>query len=267
MELEAYLHVKDSIKKFFDINLDHYKDEQMRRRLDSWLVRNGQANWTDYFSKIRNDPDELLKFRNYLTINVTEFFRDSERWNYLKKNILPKLLNEMPKIRPGKMGLRMWSAGCSIGPEPYSLAMTMDELSPGKYHYLLGTDLDKGALQKAQNGGPYIAEDLKSIPPQMKEKYFKTGGPPFFVTDTLVKKVTFREQNMITDNFEEDFDLIICRNVVIYFTSATKDMLYRKFAQALRKGGVLFIGGTEIIPHPQDFKLKGSGISFYEKEN
>ncbi len=265
MELDAYLQVKSSIKSLFGINLDHYKDEQMRRRLDSWLVRNGQASWTDYFTKIKNDPDELSKFRNYLTINVTEFFRDSERWNYLKRNILPKLISDAPKLRPGKIGLRMWSAGCSIGPEPYSVAMIMDELAPGKYHYLLGTDLDRGALQKAQNGGPYIVEDLKSIPPQMKEKYFKTGGPPYYVNDSLIKKVTFREQNMITDTFENDFDLIICRNVVIYFTATTKDMLYLKFAQALRKGGILFIGGTEIIPHPQDFGLKGCGISFYEK--
>jgi chemotaxis protein methyltransferase CheR len=115
------------------------------------------------------------------------------------------------------------------------------------------------------SGGAFIPEEIRCLSPAQRSLYLRPGGPPFYVTESLIKKITFREQNMISDTFETDFDLIVCRNVVIYFTSATKDLLYKKFASSLRKGGVLFIGGTEIIPHPQDFGLRSIGISFYQK--
>lgn len=261
MDQDIYVQVKAVIKSLAGIDLEHYKDEQMRRRLDSWLVRSGMKSWDEYFTKIKDNKDELLKFRNYLTINVTEFFRDIERWKHLQNVVLPGLISEAGF----KPGLRIWSAGCSIGAEPYTLAMILDELTPGKKHYISGTDLDKGAIARAQAGGAFLTEEIKSLTPQQRSTYLIPGGPPYFVVDSHIKKITFREQNMITDHFETDFDLIVCRNVVIYFTSTTKDVLYKKFAGSLRKGGILFIGGTEIIPHPQDFGLKSFGISFYQK--
>jgi chemotaxis protein methyltransferase CheR len=261
MELDVYLRIKTVIKTMAGINLDHYKDEQMRRRLDSWLVRSGLKTWDDYFAKIKTDQEELLKFRNYLTINVTEFFRDTERWNFLRTTVFPMLLRE----NGSRPGLKVWSAGCSIGAEPFTLAMILDGLSPNTKHYILGSDLDKGAVARAQSGGAFLAEEIRALTPEQRAKYLRPGGPPFYVIDSHVKKITFREQNMITDAFEKEFDLIVCRNVVIYFTSETKDVLYKKFADSLRKGGILFIGGTEIIPHPQMFGLKSYGISFYQK--
>lgn len=261
MELVDYERIKAIVKSNIGIDLDHYKDEQMRRRLDSWLVRSGLPTWDAYFAKIKVDKDELLKFRNYLTINVTEFYRDSERWKHLQTNVLPMLI----KDSVGKPGLRIWSAGCSIGAEPFTLAMIMEDLTPNRKHYILGTDLDKGAIARATSGGAFILEEIRGLSPAQRTLYLRPGGPPYNVTESLIKKITFREQNMISDTFETDFDLIVCRNVVIYFTSSTKDLLYRKFANSLRKGGVLFIGGTEIIPHPQDFGLRSIGISFYQK--
>jgi len=261
MDQDVYVRIKNVIKSLAGIDLDHYKDEQMRRRLDSWLVRSGMNSWEEYFSRIKVDKDELLKFRNYLTINVTEFFRDTERWKHLNNVVLPALIREAGT----KQVLRIWSAGCSIGAEPFTLAMIMDQLTPGKTNYILGTDLDKGAIARATSGGQFLTEEIKSLTPEQRTKYLKPGGPPFNIVDSHIKKITFREQNMITDKFENEFDLIVCRNVVIYFTSTTKDGLYKKFASSLRKGGILFIGGTEIIPHPQDFGLKSYGISFYQK--
>jgi chemotaxis protein methyltransferase CheR len=261
MEQDVYVQVKTVIKSMAGIDLQHYKDEQMRRRLDSWLVRTGMKSWEEYFAKIKIDKDELLKFRNYLTINVTEFFRDTERWKHLHNVVMPQLIREAGT----KPGLRIWSAGCSIGAEPFTLSMIMDELAPGKRNYILGTDLDKGAVARAQTGGNFLADEIKGLTPQQRTTYLRPGGPPFNVVESLIKKITFREQNMITETFEKEFDLIVCRNVVIYFTSSTKELLYQKFADSLRKGGILFIGGTEIIPHPQDFGLKSFGISFYQK--
>lgn len=262
MELDTYEQVKKSIKAILNIDLDYYKDQQMRRRLDSWLVRCGASSWEEYFKKVRSDPNEQLKLRNYLTINVSSFFRDFERWKYLRENIFPRLLKEALTLRQGG-GLRIWSAGCSVGPEPFTLAIILDEIAGGKRHYILATDLDRGALEKAKQGGPFVTEDIQNVTSAQRAAYFNPGGPPFFVNEKLIKRIEFREQNLITDPFEKDFDLIVCRNVVIYFTTETKDLLYKKFHDSLRMGGVLFVGATEIIPRPQDIGLTTQGISFY----
>ncbi len=262
MEQDTYEYVKKNIKDILNIDLEYYKDQQMRRRLDSWLVRCGASSWGEYFKKVRSDTNEQLKLRNYLTINVSSFFRDVERWKYLRENILPRLLKEALTSKRGE-GLRIWSAGCSVGPEPFTLAIIMDEVAPNKRHYILATDLDRGALEKARQGGPFTAEDIQNVTPPQRAAYFVPGGPPFYVQEKLIKRINFREQNLISDPFEKDFDLIVCRNVVIYFTTETKDLLYKKFYDALRVGGVLFVGATEIIPRPQDLGLATQGISFY----
>ncbi|MBM4423087.1 MAG: protein-glutamate O-methyltransferase CheR [Chloroflexi bacterium] len=258
MEQQVYSQVKRSIKTILDIDLEHYKDEQMKRRLDSWLVRSGTPSWTDYFQRVRADTIELARFRDYLTINVSSFFRDIERWQTLRAQVMPTLLAHRPR-------LRLFSAGCSIGLEPYSLAILLDEITPARRHYLLATDLDRGALGKARARGPYTVEDTQNITSAQRQAYFDPGGPPLFVTDSLAKRITFREQNLLEDDFEKDFDLIVCRNVVIYFTEAAKKILYKKFYDALRPGGVLFVGGTEIIPRSQEIGFRGFGVSFYQK--
>ena len=263
MNQEDYNSIKTRVMQMMGINLDPYKDEQMKRRLDSWLSRSGMPSWSEYFLKIKNDENELKKFRDYLTINVTEFFRDAERWLYLRQNVIPDLLKA--NSGPGKAdaSLHIWSAGCSIGAEPFSLGIMMDEVTPGKKHTIFASDLDWGALTKAKNGGPFMADEIRNVSPVQKSTYFKPGGPPYFVTNNLIQKVTFKELNLLQDNFDKNFDLIICRNVVIYFTTETKTMLYQKFRDALRPGGILFVGGTEIIPRPQEFGLKSTGFSFY----
>ena len=259
MDLETYQKIKHFVHLILNINLDHYKDEQMRRRLDSWLSRVGAHDWDEYFLKIRKDDVEFRKFRDYLTINVTEFFRDQERWQFLAEKVLPGLLT-------GGKSLRIWSAGCSKGAEIYSIAMLLEDLSPSRKHYLMASDLDWGALDIAKEGGPFVTEEVRNVSPVQRSIYFKTGGPPYFLNETLKKKVTFKNHDLLKDEFETGFDLVVCRNVVIYFTTDTKDMLYKKFHQALRVGGVLFVGGTEIIPHAQELGLASTGFSFYYRK-
>lgn len=264
MELDTYAVVKHQIKAILNIDLNYYKEQQMQRRLDSWLFRSGAPSWENYFHRIRGDTIECGRLRDYLTINVSTFFRDPERWQSLKDTVLPRLLQETPSLHPHG-GLRIWSAGCSIGPEPYTLAMIMAEVAPNRHHYILATDLDRGALAKAIGRGPYTAEDLQNVSPVQRSTHFEPDGPPYYVSKKTAKEVDFREQNMITDLFDKDFDLIVCRNVVIYFTAETKDLIYKKFHVALRKGGVLFLGATEIIPRPQDIGFRSQGFSFYVK--
>jgi chemotaxis protein methyltransferase CheR len=265
MEREIYSQVKLNIKKMLCINLDHYKDEQMRRRLDSWLVRCGAPDWNEYFKRLRSDSHELSRFRDYLTINVSSFFRDLERWQSLQELVAAELLKAAVKRDPVNAGLRVWSAGCSIGAEPYSLAMLLDQLAPAGRHQLIATDLDRSALVKARGRGPYNAEEIQNLTPAQRAAYLEPGGPPFFIRERLARKVEFREHDLLASPFPANQDLIVCRNVVIYFTAETKDELYRRFQAALRPGGVLFVGATEIVPHSQEIGLRAHGISFYRR--
>lgn len=260
MEADIYTYVKTSISRIYNINLDHYKDEQMRRRLDSWLARVHTLNWESYFDTLSKDTVERERFRDYLTINVTEFFRDPERWETLRKDTLPGLLKENGK------GLRIWSAGCSIGVEPFSLAILLNEVSPNQSHYLLATDMDRGALRKANAHGPYRKDEIRNLSDRQCQDYLTVNGSDYFVKDHVARKVTFQEQDLFNDRFEQNFDLIVCRNVIIYFTNDAKDLLYKKFHAALRPGGILFLGGTEIIQRPKEIGLKNIGISLYKKE-
>jgi len=271
VEKEVYAQVKFTVKKLLDINLDYYKEEQMKRRLDSWLVRAGARCWPEYFKRLQTDEIELGRLRDYLTINVSAFFRDPERWQTLRQKVIPDLLESAAQRERAKGNalpvphLRVWSAGCSIGMEPYSLAILLEELTPSRRHYLLATDLDRGALAKALARGPYTADEVQNVNPLQRSRYFQVGGPPFFMAESFAKRVEFRELDLLSDDFVPGMDLIVCRNVVIYFTEEAKVKLYRRFFEALRPGGVLFVGGTEVISHSGEIGFRSYGISFYQR--
>lgn len=269
MEEIVYEKIKQNVKRLLAIDLNQYKSEQMQRRLDSWLIRAGFPNWEEYFHNLGKNPTDLAKFRDYLTINVSEFFRDKDRWDSLQKTFLPSLIKECIANRSQGVnnGLRIWSAGCSNGSEPYSLAILLNELAPGRNHYFLATDLDRTILMKARARGPYSADDTRNVSADIRARYFDTIGNQYFIKDGIAKRVTFKEQNMLTDPFENNFDLIVCRNVIIYFTIEAKETLYKKFYEGLRAGGLLFLGGTEMIPRPSEIGFINKTGSFYQKGN
>lgn len=261
MDAEVYTQVKISIKRALNIDLDLYKEEQMKRRLDSWLVRSRIPTWKEYLDLLSTNEKEFERFRNYLTINVTEFFRDPNRWENVRSDILPYLIRNSA---PHGGGLKLWSAGCSTGAEAYTLAMLMEELVAPNPYSILATDLDRGVLARARARGPYLQEDFRNLSPAQRRQYL-TPSAPYYVTEKLQRNIRFQEQDLLKDRFEGGFDLIVCRNVVIYFTASSKDLLYARFSEALRPGGVLFVGGTEIISGPTKFGLQSFGISFYRK--
>lgn len=265
MEAEVYNQIKFSVKKILNIDLNYYKDEQMKRRLDSWLTRVNALSWGDYFQVISKDSDELSRFRNYLTINVTEFFRDPERWQTLRQSLLPVLLKDTAR-RPDPSTLRVWSAGCSIGVEAYTLSILLDETVRNQRYSILATDLDRGALQKARARGPFRAEEVRNLTSEQQQKYLELKQGNYYAKDFLARPIHFEEQDLNRDRFATGFDLIVCRNVIIYFTNEAKLELYKKFYAALRPGGILFLGGTEIIPSPKEMGLRNYGYSFYIKE-
>lgn len=160
--------------------------------------------------------------------------------------------------------MKLWSAGCSTGAEAYTLAILMDEAAPNQKYSILASDLDRGALLKAKARGPYSPEDIRNLTPAQRQKYVSPIAP-HFANEKLQRNIRFQEQNLLEEPFENNFDLIVCRNVVIYFTTESKDVLYEKFCKALKPGGVLFVGGTEIISGSSKFGFENFGISFYRK--
>jgi chemotaxis protein methyltransferase CheR len=134
-------------------------------------------------------------------------------------------------------------------------------------HHILATDIDRSALERAQAGGPYSAKEVEKAPPALLSRYFRACDDGYYVIESLRRKVTFCYHNLLAEPFESEFDLIVCRNVVIYFTAEVKHRLYRRFYEALRPGGVLFVGSTEVVSGVADVGFEAAGISFYQRNN
>lgn len=259
MNDDAYEVLKRQISRFLDLDINAYKQRQMRRRLDTWVEQHAAGDEAGFVASLGTKSELLKNLRNTLTINVTEFVRDSAQWDELEQTVLPELLAGSPK-------LKIWSAGCSSGDEPYSVAMILDGMGRGATTSLLATDLDPGSLLKAKAGGPYVADALKNIPAARRTKYFREEDGAFYVIDALRQRVDFKPLNLLKDSFGSGYDLILCRNVTIYFDPPVKAALTARFRDALRPGGYLFIGATEaLLGHEGDGFNRQAG-NFYRKE-
>ena len=248
---------KEKLFRKSNINLNDYKPAQMQRRITNHMARYGANKYMDFFAVIERDGEAYSKFIDFLTINVSEFFRTPEKFSELESKVLPDLLSKSAR-------LNIWSAGCSIGAEPYSLAMILGELTPRSRHRILATDLDKEILEKARKA-VYTANELKNIPQARLNKYFSRTGEQYCLNNEIKGLVEFKQHNMLIDRFENGFDLILCRNVVIYFTEEAKDGLYRRFFSSLKPGGVLFVGGTESILSYHSMGYQSYLPFFYQK--
>lgn len=248
---------KQKLRDKTGIDLDLYKAAQMQRRIGNLMQRNGHTSYAKYFDSIANDKAAFESFIEYLTINVSEFFRTPEKFSKLDTDVLPELLKKSPK-------LNIWSAGCSIGAEPYSLAIILKEMTPSVKHRILATDLDIEILAKAKQG-VYTENELKSLSPARLQKYFKETSGKFAIDDEIKSRIEFKRHNLLKDNFESGFDLILCRNVVIYFTEEAKDKLYRDFFRALKPGGILFVGATEAILNFRSMGYESFQPFFYRR--
>ena len=265
-------HFKKKIDELLHIDLNAYRPAQMMRRLQSMMHRSGTQTFREFAAKIGADEHLRTDFLDFLTINVSEFYRNPEKFDLLWKVTLPQLLAQ-------KQRLRIWSAGCSYGAEPYTLAMVLAQLTPGRQHYILGTDIDEGSLKRAAEANSYNAADLKGLPSALLSNFTEVGKTEplrqapaagmvqkqFQVAPALRKTVIFRRHDLLKDPFDKEFDLILCRNVVIYFTDETKRTLYEGFYQALRPGGILFIGGTEMLASAREIGFSMPQLGFYQK--
>lgn len=240
------------------LDLKFYKQNQMQRRILSFMNSHGHPTYPEFLKALNNDPVLYDTFFKHLTINVSQFFRDINQWKTLRETVIPLLLH-------GKSPLKIWSAGCSSGQEPYSLAITMLNYFPSAKFTVLGTDIDVNVLKVAKEG-IYKQNDFASTPPEILQKYFTSSDKGYQIKDQVKDYVKYQHQNLLTDRFQPGFDFIACRNVVIYFTDEAKEMLYKKFTEALRPGGILFTGSTEHLFGMNNLGLKPVSSFFYQKQ-
>ncbi len=258
--MAKYEAFKKDINNLINIDLNYYKEKQMKRRIESLLTRNNFKDFDDYYIGLKTDKQLLDQFINYLTINVSEFYRNPSQWDVLEKDIIPSLMAS------NKRGLKIWSAACSTGEEPYSLVMLLSNFFPLRDIKILATDIDDEAMNKAQLG-LYNEKSLENLPRGFKEKYFTKIQNSYKISDDIKKCVEFKKMDLLKDRFQSNIDLITCRNVMIYFTEEAKELLYSKFYNSLNDDGVLFVGSTEQIIMPEKHKLKPVRTFFYKKLN
>lgn len=255
-----YQQFQKTVQRLIGVDLSSYRQGQMRRRLDALVQRVGAQGYGEYARMLERDPARVQEFRDYFTINVTEFFRDVDRFRFLETKALPELLEK-------RSPLKVWSAACSNGSEPYSVAILLRELAPTLSHKVLATDVDVTIANRARRGDKYISAELKNVSPARLQKAF-TPSPDgtYTVRPEIRSLVDIRLHNLLTPPPMQGFDLILCRNVVIYFTDDAKTVLYKHLVDALRPGGMLFVGGTEMVASAHQLGLTAIGPSFYRKE-
>ncbi|WP_010495123.1 CheR family methyltransferase [Paenibacillus elgii] len=256
MEDKDFLLFIKKVKDYTSIDLSQYKEAQMKRRLTTLRMKKGYTTFASFFEAMTKDKEVFYEFLDRMTINVSEFWRNPNRWEVLEQKFLPDMLRKSRKVK-------CWSAACSTGEEPYTLTMILAELN-AQDSVVLATDIDDGALEKAKKA-IYSDRSVRDVPAKYLQKYYRQENLTYHIADSLKKSIRFQKQNLLVDTFDTGFDLIVCRNVMIYFTEEAKHLLYHKFANALKPGGILFVGSTEQIFSPAQYGLESAETFFYRK--
>lgn len=238
-----------------DFAVAAYKDKCIRRRIAVRMRACGVHTYDDYRALLAGSPAECDRLRDALTINVTRFYRNPETWNLVRRAVLPALLD-----RPGE--LRAWSAGCASGEEAYTLAILwadhLDRSGRGAELSHVGidaTDIDRSSLERAR-AAAYGSAGLAELPGDLVARYFESGGAEWRVVDRVRRRVQVRQLDLSRDPPPRTgYDLILCRNVVIYFDRRTQERVFGTFADALAPGGFLVLGKVETLVGPARDRL------------
>ena len=241
------------------ISLSESKKELVKARLGKRIRKGKFQSFRAYYNHVINDQsgEEMILLLDSISTNFTHFFRENHHFEYLKNQLLPQIKNRTGR---NPKNIRIWSAGCSSGEEPYSIAITLlESLAPVSDWNLkiLATDISTKVLTNAQSG-IYLKEKIEALPPDLIKKYFLQGENQWQnyvkVKSRLKSVVQFQRLNLMDSfSFNDPFDCIFCRNVMIYFDKKTRENLVNRLYEHLGKEGVLFIGHSESltgIEHP-----------------
>lgn len=263
-----FLHIRAFVYEHCGIRLTDQKKTLVESRFSNLIEMKGFNSFGEYFKTIEDDltGNELAEFINKITTNHTYFFREERHFDFLKKIALPEIVKREQRSKD----IRIWSAGCSSGEEPYSIAITLEEfLGFDKNLWdskILATDISLKVLKQATIG-EYTFEQVLKLEDSYRKKYFTKKSDEFYeINDSLKDEIIFRRFNLTSDfPFKNKFHIIFCRNVMIYFDKNSKKSLIDKFYDALESGGYLFIGHSETIEdRSQGFKYIQPAI--YKKE-
>lgn len=260
--------IAEVINKISGIQLTAEKVTLAQARLSRRLRENQMKNYSEYCDFIESDAGEheVAELLSALTTNVTKFFRENHHFEDIKQNLLPQLWDKAKSGRP----VRFWSAACSTGEEPYSLAMTILETWPDAHNMnvkVLATDIDPKVVEQARNQS-YTAQSVQNIPSSLTSKYLEMDSSKgsYQISERVRSMVTFNTLNLHANwPMKGKFDAIMCRNVAIYFSPEDTVKLWNRFAGILNNDGRLYIGHSERIEEADCRSLDLCGITTYQK--
>lgn len=262
---QNFEHVVDLINRLSGISLSERKTDMVYSRLARRIRKLNARDFDNYLEIVESSDEEKVNFINALTTNLTHFFRESHHFDYLRSQFIPEL------FRQKKSRIRFWSAGCSTGEEPYTLAMVWKEIEnkPNVDFKILATDLDTNVLEKCRQG-IYIEDKLRPV----EKKYLKwfkqtqkCRQDEWQINPKLQEYIFFKQLNLMNEwPMKGPLDLIICRNVLIYFDKPTQQSLVRRFNQLLGENGCLILGHSENLSAEKEL-FSAIGRTIYRKQN
>jgi chemotaxis protein methyltransferase CheR len=254
---DDYVAFCDGVRALCDIDLLQYKRGQMERRVRAFAERRGHAGLETYLEVLTGDAAARDEFLDRVTINVSNLWRNPEQWARLEAEIVPDLAADGT--------LRAWSAGCSYGAEAYTLAAVCRLAAPTARTSIIGTDIDRRAIERAREGS-FSADDVRDAPPNALARFFAMDGERWRPTSELRALVGFELGDLLRLRPPTGvYDLVLCRNTVIYFNEEVRDALHERLATALRPGGVLVVGATERVNAPEAIGLQATAPFTYRK--
>jgi chemotaxis protein methyltransferase CheR len=254
---DDYVAFCQGVRGLCDIDLLQYKRGQMERRVRSFAERRGHADLVPYLRLLTGDAAARDEFLDRVTINVSNLWRNPEQWERLRHDVVPALAADGT--------LRAWSAGCSYGAEAYTLAAVCRLAAPTALTAILGTDIDRRAIERARDGS-FSADDVRDAPPNALARFFTMDGDRWRPTSELRALVAFERGDLLRLRPPTGvYDLVLCRNTVIYFNEEVRDALHARLAAALRPGGVLVVGATERVNAPEAVGLRATAPFTYRK--
>jgi chemotaxis protein methyltransferase CheR len=247
----------EGVRRLCQVDLLQYRRGQMERRVRSFAERQGGPDLAAYLRLLAADTTALDEFLDRVTINVSYLWRNPEQWDLLERRIVPELA--------AAGSLRAWSAGCSYGAEAYTLAAVCRIGAPGVSSRIVGTDIDRRVVERARRGD-FSADDVRSAPPAALARFFERNGERWAPRAELRAMVSFEVGDLLRMSPPaRAYDLILCRNTVIYFNTDVRDALHARLANALRPGGVLVVGATERVSAPASMGLEPAAPFTYRK--
>jgi chemotaxis methyl-accepting protein methylase len=254
------------IRRSKSIDLGAYRRTFVARRLSGRMERVNAETGNAYLKIIRDDPAEFTSFLEALSINVTEFFRDPGVFEFLRNNILKELIRV--KKAAGWRMMRIWSAGCASGEEPYSIALMAREIigdDPDFEVIVHATDIDNAALKRAREA-VYPRDSMKNVGKIILEKYFSpVYNEAYLLRDEIKKMVHFQKRDLISGPVLKRMDMVFCRNMMIYLSKEEKNALINKFSEALNTGGYLVVGKVESVLNSGVFEVVSTMNKIYHK--